>query len=105
MKIKQCTREKNEWRATTHLALVATEPILVEVALVGLAPLLLGLPAATSIVAAGAARHLLVGLCHARAAKAGLVLAKRLSAGARTCPCIRLCHSVPQLSPVPLTLG
>jgi hypothetical protein len=85
---------------TRHLALVPTEAILVEVALRGLAPLLLG---STATVAASAAwlLHLLVG--HTGVAKGLLLLGKRLSAWAGSCPCIRLFVSILQLPSVPLT--
>lgn len=109
MKIKQRTRERNVWGSTNNrcrcLALVPAEAVLVKVALWLLAPLLLGLAAATGIVATGATRHLLVRLCHARPAEASLVLGERLSAGAWTCPSIRLCIAISELPSVPLTLG
>ena len=104
------TGEERNVRACTDsqlscLALVATEAVLVEVALGLLAPLLLRLAAAAGVVPAGAARHLLVGLSHPRPAKTGLALSEGLSAGAWTCPSIRLCIAKSQLPPVPLTLG
>jgi len=77
------------------LSLVTTKPVLVEGALVRLlAPLLLlllllGGGCATTISSC-AARHLLVGLGHLRAAKACLRLPEGLSTGARSCPRIRL---------------
>lgn len=96
--MKQRTQERNVWACTGEqcncLALVATEAVLVEVALGLLAPLLLRLTAAAGVVAARAARHLLVGLSHARPAETGLALGKGLSAGAWTCPSIRLCIAI-----------
>ena len=102
--------KKHKKRGKRHLglALVSAEAILVEVALGRLSPLLLLLlllrsPAA---VPAGAAwlLHLLVG--HAGVAKGLLrllLLAKRLSAGAGSCPRIRLFASILQLPSMPLT--
>ena len=74
------------------LSCVTTKPILVEVGLIRLPPLLLLLlgglgPATISTCAAG---HLLIRLGYARPAKAGLGLPKGLSTGARSCPRIRL---------------
>lgn len=98
MKIEQRTRERNVWGArgeqTSCLALVATEAVLVEVALRLLAPLLLGLATTAGVVATGAAGHLLVGLSHARSAETSLGLSEGLSAGAWTCPSIRLCIAI-----------
>ena len=93
MKIKQRIHVVRPDRgARGRLSLVAAEAVLVEVALAGLAPLLLGL--AATAVSAGTARHLLIRLGHARTAKAGLVLARELSAGARSCPRVGVCFPV-----------
>lgn len=110
MKIKQRTLERNVWGHTRKglgcLTLIATEAVLVEVTLRLLAPLLLGrLSAATGVVAARATGHLLVRLCHARSAETSLVLGEGLSAGAWTCPSIRLCIPISELPSVTLTLG
>lgn len=76
------------------LSLVTTEPVLVEVTLVGLTPLLLLLlllgRCGTTTISTCAAGHLLVRLGHARPAEASLRLPERLSTGARSCPRIRL---------------
>lgn len=75
------------------LALVATESVLVEAALAGLAPLLLRSRSATTVATGTTGLHLLglhLLVVHARTAKAGLLLGKGLSARARSCPRIRL---------------
>jgi hypothetical protein len=109
VKIKQRTRERNVWVPTSkqrgRLALVASEAVLVEVTLRLLAPLLLRLSAATGVVTTGATRHLLVRLCHAGSAETSLVLGEGLSAGAWTCPSIRLRIAIFELPSVALTLG
>lgn len=79
------------------LALVATEAVLVEAALAGLTPLLLGSRSATTVATSTAWLHLLglhLLVVHAGTSKAGLLLGKGLSARARSCPRIRLCFSV-----------
>jgi hypothetical protein len=83
--------------------LVTAEAVLVEVALLGLAPLLLLLRGGATAVTTGTLRrlHLLVG--HTRTAKALLLLGEGLSTGAGSCPRIRLSFAILQLPPVPLT--
>jgi hypothetical protein len=94
--------EQGKLEQTGRLALVTAEAVLVEGCLGRLAPLLLRRGATT--VAASAARllHLLL-VWHTRVAKGLLLLGKGLSAGAGSCPRIRLLVSILQLPPVPLT--
>lgn len=95
----QAFREKNIARKQfvgyfgDNLPLVTTdaEAVLVEVTLVGLAPLLLGLGA--TAIATSTTRHLLVGLGHRRPAEARLGLPERLTAG--TWPCPRISEAAP----------
>ena len=68
--------------------LVAAKAVLVEAALARLAPLLLRSGSATTVATSTTGLHLLV--VHARTPKAGLLLGKGLSAGAGSCPRIRL---------------
>lgn len=75
------------------LALVATEAVLVEAALARLTPLLLGSGSATTVATSTTWLHLLrlhLLVVHARTPEAGLLLGKGLSAGAGSCPRIRL---------------
>lgn len=104
-----CCRDKQRIRGKTrrdmpwdNLALITTEAVLVEVALVWLAPLLLWL--ATAAITASAAGHLLVRLSHSGAAEASLILAEWLTAGAWACRGISLILPVSKLSLMPLTL-
>lgn len=79
------------------LALVTAKAILVETALARLAPLLLRGGSATTVATCTTWLHLLrrhLLIVHARTTKAGLLLGKGLSAGAGSCPRIRLCFSV-----------
>jgi hypothetical protein len=84
------------------LALVSAEAVLVEGRLGGLTPLLLGRGAATIAASAAGLLHLLL-VGHTWVAKGLLLLGKGLSAGAGSCPRIRLLASILQLPPVPLT--
>lgn len=87
----------NEETAIRFLALVAAEAVLLEGALAGLAPLLLRSGGATTVATSTTRLHLLglhLLVVHARTSKAGLLLGKGLSAGAGSCPRIRLCFSV-----------
>jgi hypothetical protein len=98
---------KERLTKTPCSTLISAEAVLVEAALLRLTPLLLlGRSAAT--VPTGTLRrlhllrlHLLV--VHTRTAEALLLLGKRLSARAGSCPRIRLCFAILQLLPVPLT--
>jgi hypothetical protein len=97
---------KERLTKTPCSTLIPAEAVLVEAALLRLTPLLLGRSAAT--VPTGTLRrlhllrlHLLV--VHTRTAEALLLLGKRLSARAGSCPRIRLCFAILQLLPVPLT--
>ena len=84
------------------LALVSTEAVLVEGGLGRLAPLwLLGCTAAVATGAAGLL-HLLLEW-HTGVTKGLLLLRERCSAGAGSCPRIRLLVSILQLPTVPLT--
>jgi hypothetical protein len=83
--------------------LVTAEAVLVEVALLGLAPLLLLLRRSATAVSTGALRRLHLLVVHARTAEALLLLSKGLSTGAGSCPRIRLSFAILQLPPVPLT--
>jgi hypothetical protein len=87
---------------TSCSTLVSAEAVLVEVALLGLTPLLLLLGSAAT-VAAGTLWGLHLGVVHTRATEALLLLSEGLSTGARSCPRIRLCFAILQLPPVPLT--
>lgn len=87
----------NKRKAFRCLSLVAAEAVLVEATLAGLAPLLLGSGCATTVATSTTWLHLLglhLLVVHAWTAKAGLLLGKGLSAGAGSCPRIRLCFSV-----------
>ena len=73
--------------------LVAAKAVLVEAALARLTPLLLGGGSATTVATSTTWLHLLrlhLLVVHARTPKAGLLLGKGLSAGAGSCPRIRL---------------
>lgn len=92
------------------LSLISAEAVVIEVRLRRLTPLLLLLllllwllmgTAATVSAGTAGLLHLLVS--HTRVAKSLLLLGKRLSAGAGSCPRIRLFVSILQLPPVPLT--
>jgi hypothetical protein len=80
------------------LALVTAEAVLVEAALAGLTPLLLRSGSATTVATSTTGLHLLrlhllrlhLLVVHARTPEAGLLLGKGLSAGAGSCPRIRL---------------
>ena len=98
-KLNSAEQVKSE--QTGYLALVSAEAILVKVALGGLAPLLLLRSAATVSAGATWLLHLLVG--YTGIAEGLLLLSKGLSAGAGSCPRIRLFASILQLPPVPLT--
>lgn len=97
---------RNKRKAIRFLSLVAAKAVLIEAALARLTPLLLGSRGATTITASATWLHLLrlhLLVIHARTSKAGLLLSKGLSAGAGSCPRIRLLVSILQLPPVPLT--
>ena len=81
--MRNVTKAKNR-----ILALVAAKAVLVEAALARLTPLLLGSGGATTVATSTTGLHLLV--VHARTPEAGLLLGKGLSAGAGSCPRIRL---------------
>lgn len=86
--MRNVTKAKNR-----ILALVAAEAILIEAALARLTPLLLGSGGATTVATSTTGLHLLrlqLLVVHARTPKAGLLLGKGLSAGAGSCPRIRL---------------
>lgn len=104
MKVDEAQRKSLDWLSSDTLTLVPTdaEAVLVEVALVGLSPLLLGLTA--TAVSPSAAGHLLVRLGHTRSAKASLVLRERLTTRAWACRRISLVAPIPKLPPMPLTL-
>jgi hypothetical protein len=65
--------------------------------------LLLLLGRSTAAVPTGTLRRLHLLVVHTRTSKALLLLGKGLSAGAGSCPRIRLCFAILQLPPVPLT--
>lgn len=76
---------RNKKTAVRCLSLVASEAVLVEGALAGLAPLLLGRGGAATVATSTTGLHLLrrhLLVVHARTTKAGLLLSKGLSAGA-----------------------
>lgn len=83
------------------LSLVSAEAVLVEGCLRRLAPLLLLRSTAPVAASAAGLLHLLVR--HAGLGKRLLLLGIGLSAGAGSCPRIRLFVSILQLPPVPLT--
>jgi len=86
--MRNVTKAKNR-----ILALVAAKAVLVEAALARLTPLLLGSGGATTVATSTTGLHLLrlhLLVVHARTPEAGLLLGKGLSAGAGSCPRIRL---------------
>jgi hypothetical protein len=88
---------------TSCSTLISAEAVLVEAALLGLTPLLLLLGRSAATVPTGTLRCLHLLVVHTWTAEALLLLGKRLSAGAGSCPRIRLSFAILQLPPVPLT--
>jgi hypothetical protein len=88
---------------TSCSTLISAEAVLVEVALLRLTPLLLLLLGSTTAVPTSTLWRLHLWVVHTRTAEALLLLGKWLSAGAGSCPRIRLSFAILQLPPVPLT--